>query len=183
MKMKLLSALLLVCFGVAGFAQKPETADAVMKAAYTQAGKEGKNVFLLFHASWCGWCHKMDTAMNDPKVAAFFRDNYVIKHLTVYESPNKKALESPGAVDLLAQYNGTDQGIPYWIVLDKNGTWLADSQIRPEGVNFSTKGENTGCPANEKEVQHFIAVLRKTSKLKEEQLKRISERFRLNESH
>ena len=121
--------------------------------------------------------------MNDPKVKKFFDDNYVITHLTVYESPNKKALENGGALDLLMQYNGTDQGIPYWIIFDKDGKWLADSQIRPEGVDFSTKGENTGCPANEKEVQHFVTVLRKTSTLKEEQLKRIYERFRLNESH
>jgi thiol:disulfide interchange protein len=32
----------------------PESADQIMKAAYQQALKENKNVFVIFHASWCG---------------------------------------------------------------------------------------------------------------------------------
>ena len=183
MRFKLLLALMFACFAANGYGQKVESADAVLKEAYPQAAKEGKNVFLLFHASWCGWCHKMDTAMNDPKVKKFFTDNYVIKHLTVYESPNKKNLENPGALELLTKYNGADQGIPYWIIFDKNGKWLADAGARAEGTDYKIKGENTGCPASEKEVQHFLSVLRKTSKIKEEQLKIVYERFRLNESH
>jgi len=183
MNVRLLFVVLFISVTSIVFGQKVESADAVMKTAYAQAAKEGKNVFLLFHASWCGWCHKMDTSMNDPKVKTFFTDNYVIKHLTVSESPDKKALENPGGLELLTKYNGNDQGIPYWIIFDKNGRWLADSGARPEGTDYKTKGDNTGCPASEKEVQHFLSVLRKTSKLKEQQLQLIYERFRLNENH
>jgi len=160
----------------------PPSADAILKEASAQAAKEKKNVFVLFHASWCGWCHKMDGAMNDSKVKKFFDDNYVIRHLTVYESKGKEQLENPGALELLTKYKGNDQGIPYWFIFDKDGKMLADSKIRAEGAGLE-QGDNMGCPANEKEVQQFVKVLKATSKLKDDELKTIYTRFRENESH
>lgn len=150
------------------------SAEEVLKNASAQAAKEKKKVFLLFHASWCGWCHKMDTAMSDPKVKNFFTDNYVICHLTVYESKGKEHLENPGALALLTSYKGNDEGIPYWMIFDKDKKLLADSRL-PE-----TKA-NTGCPASEKEVAHFIDVLKQTSALNDQQLEVIRKRFRENE--
>jgi len=117
----------------------PLSSDVILKEAYQQASKEKKNVFILFHASWCGWCHKMDTSMNDLKVKNFFTDNYVIRHLVVYESNNKKQLENPGALELLKKYKGDDQGIPYWFIFDKDGKLLADSKLR-----HGDDGDNSG---------------------------------------
>jgi thiol-disulfide isomerase/thioredoxin len=164
-------------------AQEPaRPAASILEDAYQQAAKEKKNVFVLFHASWCGWCHKMDTAMNDPRISRFFRDNYVITHLVVFESVGKEKRENPGALDLLKKYKAEEMGIPYWQILDKKGKLLADSQQRPDGAGLEIPGENTGCPASEKEVSYFISVLQKTSPLKPEQLEKIRERFRQNES-
>src|SRR5690349_3310427 len=87
------------------------TADAVLQTAYAKATKEGKAVLLIFHASWCGWCRKMDASLQDPAVKSLFDKTYVIAHLTVYESPGKKALENPGALDFLTQNGGADKGI------------------------------------------------------------------------
>jgi thiol-disulfide isomerase/thioredoxin len=159
----------------------PPSADEILNIAYKQAAKEKKNVFVIFHASWCGWCHKMDTAMNDPLVKKFFTDNYVVKHMVVYESKDKKKLENPGAEDLLKKYKGNDQGIPYWFIFDKEGRMLADSKIRAEGGGLET-GDNSGCPASEKEVEHFVKVLKATSPLKPAQLEIIRKRFRENEN-
>lgn len=159
----------------------PQSADEILNVAYKQAAKEKKNVFVIFHASWCGWCHKMDTAMNDPLVKKFFTDNFVIKHMVVYESDKKKNLENPGAEDLLKKYKGNDQGIPYWFIFDKEGKMLADSKIRPEAGGLET-GDNSGCPASEKEVEYFVKVLTKTSSLKPAQLEIIRKRFRENEN-
>jgi len=161
--------------------QSPEPADAILKEAGSIAAKEKKNVFVLFHASWCGWCHKMDTAMNDNFVKKFFSDNYVIRHLVVYESKGKENLENPGALDLLKKYKGDEKGIPYWLIFDKNGKLLADSKLRPDGGGLES-GDNTGCPASEKEVAHFVKVLKETSSLKEDELSVIEKRFRENEN-
>ena len=163
-------------------AQAPQSADDILDEAISIAGKEKKNVFIIFHASWCGWCHKMDTAMNDPAVRKFFNDNYVIRHLTVYESKSKKSLENPGAEDLLKRYKGDDEGIPYWMIFDREGQLLADSKIRKPGESLDD-GANTGCPAKENEVDHFVKVLKQTSRLKESDLATIKKRFRLNDSH
>ena len=119
--------------------------------------------------------------MNDQSVKNFFTDNYVIRHLVVYESKGKENLENPGALDLLKKYKGEDQGIPYWFIFDKEGKLLADSKLRPEGGGLET-GENTGCPASEKEVAYFLKVLKKTSVLKETELVIIQKRFRENEN-
>src|SRR5258705_8225634 len=143
----------------------PLSADEIMQEAYQQAAKEKKNVIVIFHASWCGWCHKMDSSMNDKNCKKFFDDNFVIRHLVVDESKDKKNLENPGADEFRAKYNGDKQGIPFWLIFDKNGNLLGDSQMRPEGAGFDTRGDNIGCPASAKEVEAFIKLLKKTSKL------------------
>jgi thioredoxin-related protein len=162
---------------------QPVSATAILEEAYKQAAKENKNVFILFHASWCGWCHKMDTAMNDPACKKTFDDNYVIRHLVVYESEANKKLENPGALELLTKFKGNEQGIPYWLIFDASGNLLADSKARPEGVTDLSVGESVGCPATEKEVEYFISVLKKTTRIKvsDEQLELIRKRFRKNE--
>ena len=97
MKRIILSVVLVTCFAFIGNAQSPASATDVLKEAYQQAAKENKNVFVIFHASWCGWCHKMDKSMNDPICKKFFDDNYIIRHLVVDEAKDKKNLENPGA--------------------------------------------------------------------------------------
>ena len=179
--MRYLSLLLLVfLFTISAHSQKPASAEQVLKEAQATAAKENKKIFLIFHASWCGWCHKMDTSMNDKSVKAFFDNNYVIRHLTVLESDNKKHLENDGANELMIKYNGKGQGIPYWLIFDKDGSFLFDSKRRAEGGGPET-GNNVGCPANEEEVNYFVKVLKQTSPLTDEQLKLIYTVFRKNE--
>jgi len=168
--------LLLIAFAaiaVTTLAQSTLTADAVLQQARTKAAKENKNVMVIFHASWCGWCHKMDTSLNDPSVKDFFQKNYVIIHLVISESKDKKVLENPGAEELNQKWGGKNQGIPFWVIMDKDGAILADSQRKPGG--------NVGCPASAEEVAHFIIVLKKTSPINAEQIAKVEKRFRKNE--
>lgn len=166
-----LSLLFLLAF--IGNAQQTPSADAVLKEARAKALKENKKVMVIFHASWCGWCQKMDASLNDPSVKSFFDKNYLITHLTIRETDNKKNLENPGAEELNKKWGGENQGIPFWVIMDKDGTVLADSQIEP--------GKNVGCPATEEEVAHFIKVLKKTSSITSEQIDAVKKRFRRNE--
>jgi thioredoxin-related protein len=163
--------------------QPPQSADEIVLNACKHAAKENKNVLVMFHASWCVWCHKMDSSMNDKSCKKFFDDNYVVAHLVVMESPQKKNLENPAAMELLTRYNGADQGIPFWVVIDKDGNLLADCLMKPEASNANAKVENIGCPATEKEVNAFIQVLKKTSKISTEQEVAIIKRFRQNDQH
>jgi thioredoxin-related protein len=158
---------------------KPASAKEVLQEATKLAAVENKNVFIMFTASWCGWCRKMDKSMNDSLCKSFFDDNYISRHLIVDEPAEKKQLENPGADSLKKFYNGDGQGIPFWLVFDKKGKLLADSRMKGESGD---KLENTGCPASEREVNHFIEVLGKTSSISKEQLEIIRKRFRQNEN-
>ncbi len=183
MKISSLSFVFTLFFSMVAKAQPaplPESAETILKNACSQAAKENKNVFIIFHASWCGWCHKMDKSMNDETCKKFFEDNFVIRHLVVDESDDKKNLENPGADELRKKYYGNGQGIPFWLLFDKNGKLLSDSKMRAEGAGPET-GENTGCPASDKEVAYFISVLQKTTKLNPAELEIIRKRFRQNE--
>jgi len=158
----------------------PQSAGEILKEAYKLADKEDKKVFIIFHASWCGWCHKMDKSLNDETCKKFFEDNFVIRHLVIDESDDKKNLENPGADEFRKKYNGDGQGVPFWLVFDKDGKMLADSKIRKDG-DGPEQGDNVGCPAAVNEVEYFISVLKKTSKLNSDQLEIIRERFRKND--
>ena len=156
---------------------KPLSANEVITQAKAEAAKAHKNIFIIFHASWCGWCRKMDAAMSYNSIKQFFDKTYVVKHLTVDESPEKKNLENPGAAELRTKYKGDKQGIPYWFILDANGKLLADSRLHSD--NGAT-GNNVGCPAQPDEVNYFVRVIKKTSDLNDTQLALIHERFSKN---
>lgn len=180
--MKTISSFISFIFmALISFSQEvPATAEEIMKEAYAVAGKENKKVMVIFHASWCGWCHKMDTALNDPSVKKYFDDNFIIRHMVVFESKGKENLENPRALEMLSKYNGKDDGIPFWLIFDKEGKFLADSRMTTT-VNGIEKLQNTGCPASKEEVDYFIEVLKKTTSLKDDELEKIRMRFRRNE--
>ena len=180
MKQFLLLAFSAVLLNAVAAQTTAPSSDDILQTAYKQARLENKNVFVIFHASWCGWCHKMDSSMNDISCRKFFTDNYVTCHLTVDESKNKKDLENPGAVAFRAKYHGEDAGLPFWLIFDKKGKLLADSRMRPEGAGLDTKGESIGCPASKEEVAYFIKLLKASSALTYPQLKIIEERFLKN---
>jgi len=55
----LLAALFITVSSFAGVKPAaPASTDVLLKKAYAQAAKQHKNVIVLFHASWCGWCKK-----------------------------------------------------------------------------------------------------------------------------
>ncbi|MBE7171044.1 MAG: thioredoxin family protein [Williamsia sp.] len=179
----LLSILLVFILKVTSFAQTelPST-ETLLKAAYKQASEEHKKVMVIFHASWCGWCKKMEASINEPALNKMFTDNYVIVYVDVLEQPAKKNLENPGSLDLMTKYKGEKAGLPFWYITDAKGKELADSQIRPAGAGFDSYGENVGCPAEESEVGFFIQVLKSTSNLKDDELSLIAKCFVQNKS-
>jgi thioredoxin-related protein len=181
MKKYLFLFIVLTVQSIAAQAQTPEAAKDAFAAACKQAGKTGKTVFVMFHASWCGWCHKMDASMNDSTCKPFFDKNYVILHLVVQESKDKKNLENPGAEDLMNANGGKGQGLPYWFVAGKDGKMLASSRM--PAANSDLPGDNVGCPAEANEIAHFINVLKLTSKLTAAEQAAIEKRFAQNKGH
>ena len=103
------------------FSQSVPSASDVMNKAKVEASAQHKNIFVIFHASWCVWCHSMDSTMAEEALKPLFTDNYVIKHLTLDESKGKEHLENPGAAAFRAKYDGDKRGIPFWLIFDAKG--------------------------------------------------------------
>lgn len=167
MKLKMLMICLFV-LGTVSNSVAQEKASVVLEKAMAQAKKEKKNVFVMYHASWCSWCKKMEANMQNEAIKPFFDKNYVTTFLTVQERKDK-SLENPGADEILKKYKADNSGIPFWQIYDANGKLLADS--------FDLKGQNLGCPATKEEVAEFTDKLKKTSSLTEKQRKKIEDVF------
>lgn len=133
----------------------PPTAAAVLDAA-AKAGKAGrKNILVVFHASWCGWCRKLDAVLSAPAAKEILDRHYEKAGLTVLERGEKKALENAGADDLLTSLAGKGAGLPFTAVLDR--------KTRRAIATSSTggPGTNVGFPAKAHELDHFVGMLRK----------------------
>jgi thioredoxin-related protein len=177
-KIMLISAVLLLSGIVAAQTTTPEPASTILEKAYKQAGKQKKDVMVIFHASWCGWCKKLEASINDSLCKAFFDRSYVICYLTILESKDKKNLENPGAIDIFNNNGGANGGIPFFLIYDKKGKLLSDSRMK----GADSKLSNMGCPASEEEVAAFIEILKKTSGISDKEITAVTERFKKNKS-
>jgi thiol-disulfide isomerase/thioredoxin len=127
-------------------------AQPILDAAIKNAAASGKNVFVHFSASWCGWCHKLEKVLAEPEGKLL--EPYMIDvMLVVSETGDKKPLENPGADAIMKKWGGTG-GIPFYVFLDGTGKVLADANNMPNGGNI-------GYPANPVEVKAFDEVLAK----------------------
>lgn len=134
---------------------EPPSGESVLAAA-AKAGKPGrKNILVVFHASWCGWCRKLEAVLSSPSAKEILERHYEKAGLTVLERGDKEALENAGAEELLTSLAGKDAGLPFTAVLDRKSR-------RPIATsNTSGPGTNVGFPAKTDELDHFVGMLRK----------------------
>lgn len=135
----------------AAFASAPTT-DALLSKAKAQAKMEHKQVLVIWHASWCGWCHKLDDMLESKEVGPTMSKGFVVVHLIVDEDPKHKADENPGAVELRKTLGGEKAGLPFYVVMDAKGKAVANS--------LDEKGQNIGYPAAPQEIAHFMGMLK-----------------------
>ncbi|MCW5935862.1 MAG: thioredoxin family protein [Fimbriimonadaceae bacterium] len=156
-----LAVVLFALASVGAFAQspKPMPAETAVSLARAQARAEGKTVFLGFHASWCGWCKRMEAWLAMPKVHEIWDKHFVTLWLDVLESDDKKDLENPGGDMWLKKLNGAEEGIPYTAFLTAEGKVLVDSR---RVVDDKPVG-NIGYPATPEEIAWFMTMLERAA--------------------
>lgn len=157
-------ATLLLLLAVAASAFCADTTESILKKASAQAKEQNKNVLVMFHASWCGWCHRLDDFLDKTDAGKLVKDSFVIVHITVMENDDHKADENPGGMDLLAKLGGDKGGIPFSAVISPAGKTLITSNSDPK------KPSNIGFPVEDFEIAHFIKMLKTGTKLSEAQL-------------
>jgi thioredoxin-related protein len=138
-------------------ASKPASAESILTGAKVESKSSGKNIFLIFHASWCSWCKRLDKAMNSDDLKKIFEDNFVITHLDVQERKGKiDSLENRGGNECMAKLGGEKAGLPFYAFLDKDGKMLSNSLVM--------NGENIGYPGSEEEIEAFTKLVKKAAK-------------------
>ncbi len=115
----------------------PQDAEAELKAALAEAGKDHKRVLVMFGANWCYDCHVLDTTFRSPEFARLVNANYVVVHINVGE-------EGKDNLDLAKRLGvALDKGIPSLGVLEpdgkvvvaqKGGEFESTVKIGPEDV-------------------------------------------------
>lgn len=135
----------------------PPSASDVLSQAEAQAAANHKDIFLIFGASWCGWCRRLDSFNQAPEVSAILQRSFVIAHLTVEEHGDKAALDNPGAQAFMTNLGGKG-GLPFFAFLDSTGKLIVTSNRPANGKPGDT---NIGFPGEPEEVAWFMAMLNK----------------------
>lgn len=149
-------ALLACCMQYPVHAQQPEPAKTILDSALHAASVQHKNVFLIFHASWCVWCRRLDSIITSPEVSPLIAKNLVVTHLDVLERGDKKAtLENAGAKNILEKLGGKKSGLPFYAFLDSRGEKISDSNVMPG------ESPNIGFPVSPEEKKAFEEILAK----------------------
>lgn len=162
------------------FAQETPNATIIQQQAITKAKKENKQVFLMFHASWCSWCHRLDSLLTKTPLSKTIDKHFVLAHVTILEHKGIHEKDNnPGGMELFQQYGGgANSGIPYWVVLDNNGKFLANSRLKGAGEDLTgNNGDNTGCPGEPQEFEYFVNVLKKTANFSPKEIEEVKAIF------
>jgi thiol-disulfide isomerase/thioredoxin len=134
----------------------PPSAESLVGAAVKTANAQNKIVLVHFGASWCVWCRHLDEMLQGKELGKLFDAHFVIVHLTVQESDDKKQLENPGAEAMMTAEGAGKSGVPVFMFFGKDGKKIADSLALPNRANI-------GYPASQEEIQAFAGILEKTT--------------------
>ncbi|MGO8672300.1 MAG: thioredoxin family protein [Capsulimonadaceae bacterium] len=122
----------------------------------TLAASQHKNVFVVFHASWCPDCRQFEAFLDLPTVKPIMDSHYTMLWLDEFEHSGSDVPQNSGAQELMDNYGeGKADGIPFFAVIDPEGNVLARG--------FTRNGDVMGMPTTSDDFDTFIAMIHDTS--------------------
>ena len=150
-------AIILLPFSLVGQTVKPDSAQTIVTTALMEAQSSKKNVLLIFHATWCGWCKRLEKALNDTAMKPLIDKNYIVARVDVQERGDKiQTHENPGGQNLMSEFGGNHAGLPFIVFLNGDGKMISNSNVMP-------KKQNIGYPGSEEEIIAFVNLLKETA--------------------
>lgn len=139
-------------------ATPPKTAQAILAKAEAESATTKRPILLLFGATWCVFCTRLESFLHSPPVEPIFTKNYVLVQMDVLERSGNLAKETPGGTAMMDQYTdnfpsfppGSHEGLPYYVVLNSQGKKLADSG-------------DIGYPGGDQGLERFSTLLKNTA--------------------
>ena len=122
-------------------------ARAALQEGLAQARAQDKALFVDFSTEWCGWCTRLDELLGHPDVAPI-----VDRHLVLLKIDQEKMTDGKAMRDELDK--GRAGGVPWYVILDGDGNEIIAAN--------QPNGKNSGYPAREASMDHFIAMLDKS---------------------
>jgi thiol-disulfide isomerase/thioredoxin len=134
---------------------EPLKAETSLNGALSEAAKSERGVWLHIGAPWCGWCRKLDTWLEQPRIAELVGRDFVVVKIDQDRMT--------GAKEVFERYNANGKGgIPWFVFLDEAGKVVVTSD-GPKG--------NIGFPASDDEIDYFTTMLQKARRrLKTEEI-------------
>ena len=159
MRAKLILVWLVLLGAATAVAQQPPTAEQVLEPAKAQAAHQHKNILLMFEASWCVYCRRLEKFADAPEIRPILERNFVTAHLTVFEVKDKAVRNNPGGDRLMTTMGGEAGGLPFFAFLNPEGQLIVNSnRTGPDG-----QGGNIGYPVQPAEIDWFMVMLRKSA--------------------
>jgi thioredoxin-related protein len=150
--------LLAVTLATAG--TEAPTAQRLVDNAKARASAQHKTILLLFGASWCPWCKRLDSFIETSNFRPIFARHFVIARIDVQEHADKVGLDTPGGAELEKQLGSRSNGLPFFAFLNERGELVANSN-RP--LPGKSQARNIGYPMEPIEVDYFMNMLKKVA--------------------
>lgn len=159
-----------MALGVTGFSSSiahavPAPATEEWRRQISLAQGEGKRLFMLFYASWCGYCRLFDNLLADPQASAIINREFKVFHMRALERTEAlKARQIAGADEMYRRFATPSSGLPFYVVFDDAGEPVVTS-IAPDS------GENIGFPVAKHDLDQFEKIMKRGApKLTREEL-------------
>lgn len=149
------AALGLTGFGASVAHAVPAPATEEWRRQIDLAQGEGKRLFMLFYASWCGYCRLFDMLLADPEASAIINREFKVFHMRALERTEAlKARQIAGADEMYRRFATPTAGLPFYVVFDGAGEPVVTS-IAPDS------GENIGFPVAKHDLDQFEKIMKR----------------------